>query len=70
MTNTIVQITKTAGACSCGEPVTRIENCPLSVRSDGMRFVYPNRNDVWSIFRCQSCGSVIDESWTPLEVQP
>ena len=60
----VARIKKTEGACSCGEPVTRIENCPLSCRADGVRYVYTNRPpDAWNIFRCRGCERVIFDTW-------
>ena len=60
----VVQIKRTQGACSCGELVTCIENCPFSCRADGARYVYTDKTpDAWNIFRCRGCKGVIDETW-------
>lgn len=59
----VLSIKRTHGECICGEPVVRIDNCPLSFRRDGTRYDYPERNSAWNIFRCRGCGLVIDETW-------
>ena len=55
----VVQIKRTQGACSCGELVTCIENCPFSCRADGARYVYTDKTpDAWNIFRCRGCKDI------------
>lgn len=59
-----VQIKKTLGNCSCGEPVTRIENCPFAVHVDGVRYDYTDRMTLHlNIFRCRNCDGVIYDTW-------
>lgn len=55
------------GACACGTRVVLIQNSHLpTCRSDGVRYIYPNRPDTgWCIFRCKVCKEVISETWRP-----
>lgn len=58
--------TRVDGQCKCGESVVKILNSEYpTCRTDGARFVYPDRNDNWCIFRCRGCSVVIDETWRP-----
>ena len=60
----VVKIKRTEGACSCGELVTRIENCPFSIRVDGVRYDYTDRMTLHlNIFRRRSCDGVIFDTW-------
>ena len=64
---TLAEVTE-YGRCKCGRHVNRIQNSTHpTCRRDGMRYVYANRADTgWCIFKCEDCGSVIEDSWSPL----
>lgn len=58
----------TEGQCRCGIKVNRIENCPFSIRHDGVRYDYANRMSKHiNIFRCNGCDQVIYDTWRPLK---
>jgi hypothetical protein len=57
--------TRIAGACSCGRKVTKILNSEVpTMWKNGDRYIYPERDDKWGIFRCEDCKEPIDETWT------
>lgn len=61
----------TPGQCRCGIQVNRIENCPFSIRRDGVRYDYANRmSKHLNIFRCHGCEQVIYDTWRPLKTKP
>lgn len=63
--------TITEGQCRCGIKVNRIENCPFSMRQDGVRYDYANHmTKNVNIFRCKGCEKVIFDTWRPLKTKP
>lgn len=55
------------GNCSCGEPVLKTFDSPITPRIDGIRYHYPSDNHGWCIFRCRKCKNVIEETFTAKE---
>lgn len=51
------------GHCLCGEKVELIKNSNITKYTNGDRFVYPEDNSRWTIFRCRKCSRVISDSF-------
>lgn len=58
------------GHCSCGKLVIKVLHSDIpTMWRNGDRYAYPDRidKDRWCIFRCDSCGQPIDETFIPEE---
>jgi hypothetical protein len=57
--------TRIPGTCSCGRKVVKILNSKVpTMWVNGDRYIYPEREDGWCIFRCKDCMAVISDVFT------